>query len=342
MSLRRFITVSFIVASVILLVSLSQKLSTGSALVWSQLLMAFVFAFVVTFSIGIANTLTIGYLEKKLPWHKNIVPRIISEFLWTSLNAAGIMCILILFIHFVISPVDKNQWGVTIYSNVMIAMIVNLIVVSILEGENFYRYWKKSTIRVEQLKRESIESQLNALKSQINPHFMFNSLNALSSLITTDPEKARDFVAKFSRIYRYVLDIQDKTVVTLKEELDFLQSYYFLQKIRYEENLDIDVNISSEELKTLVPPLSIQILVENAIKHNEISHDHPLKITIRDEDGFLVIRNNYKPRSGEGYSTGVGQKNLLDRYSHLSDKKPVFMLQNGYYVSKIPFLREED
>jgi two-component system LytT family sensor kinase len=334
--------IGLIVASVLVFISLVNYLATGAEFKIFTLFISFIMAFVVTFSIGLANTLTIGYLQKKLPWQKNLAGRIISEFLWTSANAVIIICIVMLFIHFVIQPFDKNARGEIIFNNILIAIVANLVVASVLEGEYFYKYWKKSLVRVEVLRRENIESQLNALKSQINPHFMFNSLNALSSLITTDPVKARDFVAKFSRIYRYVLDIQDKTVVALKEELDFLQSYYFLQKIRYEENLEIETTVSSDMLNSFVPPLAIQILVENAIKHNEISQDHPLKITIRDEDGFLVIKNNYKPRDGEGYSTGVGQKNLLDRYAHLSDKKPSFMVQNSFYIARIPLLMEDE
>jgi two-component system LytT family sensor kinase len=341
MPIRRLLIIGLIVASVLVLISLVNYLASDTEFNILILLISFIIAFIVTFSIGLANTLTIGYLQKKLPWQKNIAGRIIAEFLWTSANAAIIICIIMLFVHFAIQPIDKNARGEIIFNNIMIAIVANLVVASILEGEYFYKYWKKSLIRVEVLRRENVESQLNALKSQINPHFMFNSLNALSSLITTDPVKARDFVAKFSRIYRYVLDIQDKTVVTLKEELDFLQSYYFLQKIRYEENLEIDTVVSSDMLNSFVPPLAIQILVENAIKHNEISQDHPLKITIRDEEGYLVIKNNFRPRDGEGYSTGVGQKNLLERYAHLSDKKPSFMVQNGNYVSKIPLIREE-
>lgn len=339
---RRIFIIALIVAVVIQLISLSYSLASDSEVNFSMLFAAFGYAFIVTFSIGVANTLTVNYLQNKLPWRKNIAGRIIAEFLWTSGNAVSLMCLLLIVIHLFINPIPASEIGEAFYINSMVALVANLVVVSILEGEYFFRYWKKSLIRVEMLRRENVESQLNVLKSQLNPHFMFNSLNALSSLITTNPEKARDFVAKFSRIYRYVLDIQDKTVVELKEELDFLQAYYFLQKIRYEENLEIDVMLSSEELKSLVPPLSIQILVENAIKHNEISQDHPLKITLRDEDGFLVVKNNYKPRDGEVFSTGVGQKNLQERYAHLSDKKPSFMVTNGFYISKIPLIKEDE
>ncbi len=341
-TLRTLILISLIVAIILPMYFVLQGLLTGTQNLLSDFLFTAAYTFVVTFSIGYTNGITINYLRRKLPWHKYKAKRIIVEVILTSFNAGVIITIIILSIHFTWIKLPKEQFWVIIYSNVIIAMIVNLVIVTIWESRYFFDQWKYTLVRTERLKRENIESQFAALKNQINPHFLFNSLNALSSLITSSPEKAREFIAKFSKIYRYVLEIQDEILVELKQELDFMESYYFLQKIRYEDSLNIEIHIESSCLNLFVPPLSIQILVENAIKHNEISADHPLQISINNQVDYLVIKNNYQPREGNSFSTGVGQANLVNRYEHFTDRVPEFYVQNDSYIARIPLIREEE
>jgi LytS/YehU family sensor histidine kinase len=162
----------------------------------------------------------------------------------------------------------------------------------------------------------------------------------LSSLIRISPEKAIDFVDKFSKIYRYVLDVNEKIVVELRDEMDFLQSFYFLHKIRFGENLEIIVEIESSYLSKLIPPLSLQILVENAIKHNEISGEHPLKIMIFVTAEYLVISNNLQLKKNMEGSTGIGLNNLTQRYEHLTEFKPKFYATHDEYIAMIPLLNE--
>jgi len=166
-------------------------------------------------------------------------------------------------------------------------------------------------------------------------------LNALVSLIPQSPEKAVEFVNKFSKIYRYVLDVKDKIVCEIKDELDFADSYCFLQKIRFGESLMIDKHIDSNYLNHFLPPLSLQLLVENAIKHNEISKTNPLEIKIYTQNDFVFVENTLKPKAVKNESTGIGIKNLTDRYAHLSDKIPEFYIKNNIYIAKIPIITEE-
>jgi LytS/YehU family sensor histidine kinase len=132
--------------------------------------------------------------------------------------------------------------------------------------------------------------QYEALKNQVNPHFLFNSLNALSSLIYENPGKAVEFINRLSDVYRYVLDSKDKEAVPLSEELTFVRSYLFLLKARFENNLVAETNISEE--KGYVPPMALQMLIENAVKHNEISDEHPLKISVFEKDQYIYVKNN--------------------------------------------------
>ncbi len=187
-----------------------------------------------------------------------------------------------------------------------------------------------------------LESKYAVLKNQVNPHFLFNSLNSLNSLIRISPEKAIEFVDKFSKIYRYVLDVNDKMVVELYEEVDFLQSYYFLQKIRFGVNLKIEVNIDAKKLNDFILPLSIQMLLENAIKHNEISMEKPLTISISADEDYLIISNNLQRKNVFEHSNGIGLANLKERYKHFTDAEPMFYYTDNSYIAKIPIIHESD
>lgn len=190
------------------------------------------------------------------------------------------------------------------------------------------------------VQKENLQSQFEVLKSQINPHFMFNSLNVLSGLINTDVAKAQLFIDEFSQIYRYVLETIDQQVVSLNQEFDFMRSYLFLQQIRYGESLTYSVDIVAEQLQLLVPPLSLQVLLENAMKHNIVNEEKPLKIEIYNEGDFLFIKNPIQPKIS-GTSTGLGLKNLIKRYALICKLEPIFKVENNYYIAKIPLIKVE-
>lgn len=192
------------------------------------------------------------------------------------------------------------------------------------------------------LENENILSQYEALKNQVNPHFLFNSLNTLASLIRFEPNNALKFIEEFADIYRYVLDVKDKILVTVKEELDFVQSYTYLQKLRHNQNLELLVKINVECLHKFIVPLSLQILVENAIKHNEISETYPLTIEINCENDWIIVKNNINKIDSHLLSKKVGLKNLTERYNLITDKMPIFSLNNNEYIARIPIINEED
>jgi LytS/YehU family sensor histidine kinase len=200
-------------------------------------------------------------------------------------------------------------------------------------------------IELLEAKQANFQAQFESLKGQINPHFLFNSLNALSSLCYPEPkpERANEFIDEFSKIFRYILEIKDKSVVELKSELDFLSAYYYLQKIRFEEDLQLSIFIEKDIYNMLLPPLSLQLLVENAIKHNQIRTDIPLKISIEHQGNILVVRNNLLRRNKSDItSTKIGQTNLINRYQHISEQTPRFYEKDGYYIAEIPLLRDEN
>jgi len=244
------------------------------------------------------------------------------------------------FVYFLQS--EQSPVNTALFDNIMIAIIMNVIVVALVEIAFFLGKWKNSLIESEQLRRTNAEVRYAALTSQINPHFLFNCLNALSSLIQNDPEKAIVFTREFSRIYRYVLDSKDRLIVSLREELNFLNSYLYLQKIRFDKGFVHSIEIDADCLQLFLPPLSLQLLVENAIKHNEISEENPLILSIRGKNELLIITNNYNPvKKSSNPESGLGLKNLADRYSHYTNIIPVFKVENNQYTAIIPLLNDE-
>lgn len=196
-------------------------------------------------------------------------------------------------------------------------------------------------LQAERQEKENILSRYESLKNQVNPHFLFNSLNTLAALVYEDPALAEKFITKLTKVYRYVLEHKEEILVTVQEELRFMENYVFLQKIRFTENLRLNIDINPVP-QQVIPPMTVQLLVENAIKHNVITRDKPLFIDIYIEEFFLVVRNTYQKREPHAPSTGIGLQNLTERYSFLSDMQPKFFIEDSYYIAKIPLLNLAD
>jgi len=230
-----------------------------------------------------------------------------------------------------------DQFTVVVNSNAA-AIFCSLTVVAIYESIYFMNELKKSVEEKETLKRESLKAQLDALKTQVNPHFLFNNLNTLSSLIPDDPGQAVDFVQQLSKVYRHILQIKDEQSILLKDELDVMKAYAFLLKTRFGDNLEIKINIPDEKLQRKIVPLSLQILMENAIKHNIVSSEKPLKIEIFAENGRLVVSNNLQKKNQLSESTGIGLDNIRNRYSLLSEKQVKVTEDGSSFTVSIPLI----
>ncbi len=193
-------------------------------------------------------------------------------------------------------------------------------------------------IKTTRMEKEHILSQYEILKNQINPHFLFNSMNILSSLIPRSPQTAVKFTKQFSKVFRTLLEMNEELTIPLEQELDFIKSYLFLQKMRFDKSLQIQVRIAKSKLPLHLPPFGLQLLIENAIKHNIISEEMPLKISISNEKNYLKVENNLQLRGGNRTSTGIGLKNLKARYKMLTDT-PVILENDGrFYAAKIPLI----
>lgn len=221
----------------------------------------------------------------------------------------------------------------------LICLIPTFFLTSIYESAYFFAAWKKDMQRSEALARENIQSQFDALKSQLDPHFLFNSLNTLAALIDETNVSALTYLDQFSDVYRYVLLSKDKTTVPLQEELAFLDAYLYLNKTRFRENLQIQNELSADCLQHHVAPLSLQMLVENAIKHNVVSKEKPLHIRLFHESPDTVtVQNNVQEKSVWEKSTKVGIQNIINRYKFLNDRQIEILNQDGFFTVKLPLL----
>lgn len=195
---------------------------------------------------------------------------------------------------------------------------------------------KIDVLEKEQFKQQSLQNELTALKNQVNPHFLFNSLNSLSLLVREDQKAAGKFINKLSFLYRYILQSKDQDLVTLKEELKFLESYIFLIKHRYQENFNVSIVIDESLYQKRIPSLALQLLVENSVKHNEISANKPLTVTIYIEDGFLIVKNKLQHRTDNIESTNTGLNNLNTRFNLLLNKDILIKKNPFYFIVKLP------
>ena len=282
---------------------------------------------------------SIQLLDKFFPWEKGIWKRIITEFFYT--NTVAVVSITIINNIIYLAGLSLFEYELHIIQGIVIAIVLNLFLTTFYEGIRLFNKWKHSLIESERLEKENMASKFEALKNQVNPHFLFNSLNTLSSLIYSDTAKAEIFIDEFASIYRYILDNQDRLVVTLNEEIDFIKSFFYLLKIRFGEGLVHSIHIEGDKLKSCLPTLSLQLLVENAIKHNIVTKERPLEVSISTDDTSVIIKNNLQQRQEDLESTGIGLENLKQRYDLLSNLKPSFAIENDCYIAKLPLIQPE-
>lgn len=220
-----------------------------------------------------------------------------------------------------------------------ISLIPTVLVYLIYEAIFFFEAWKANVRKTESLMREGVQSQLEVLKNQLDPHFLFNSMNTLAALIDDDNTDAQDYLERLSDVYRYVLVSRNKDTVLVEEELAFVDAYVYLNKIRFRDNLLVEKQISSQTYQQHVTPLSLQMLIENAIKHNVASKENPLKIIIREEsDQYLVIVNNILEKTVLEKSTRVGLQNIINRYGLLTERRVEVLRSDNVFTVKIPLL----
>lgn len=221
-------------------------------------------------------------------------------------------------------------------------LIIAIIIGTIYETVFFFEKWKDAIRQNEELKNQQIRTQFEVLQNQMSPHFLFNSLNTLTTLIAENPQTAIDFTQSLSEVYRYILQNKERELVPLAEELTFAKEYLFLLKMRYPDNLTADFRIGEVYAQMQIAPLTIQMLVENAIKHNVVSKAHPLHIEVYVDAGeSIIVKNNLQKRKTLEKSTKTGLENIRKRYEYLGHRKVEAITTQGNFMVVVPLIRVE-
>ncbi len=219
------------------------------------------------------------------------------------------------------------------------SLILSALTITIYEAVAFAHGLHKVEAEKVELQRHFVQSQLEGLRNQVNPHFLFNSLNTLIYLIPEDASRAVSFVQKLSKVYRYVLESRAAAVIPLRDEIEYLNAYIYLLRERFGENLQVNIAELNGQSNSTIVPLTLQILFENAIKHNVISAEKPLKIEVFPENGHLTVRNNLQLKNQVMDSTGVGLENIRARYRMLTQQEIGVAITADYFTVSLPVIK---
>lgn len=299
-----------------------------------------IYSIILTIFFWKGNEFIIRYLMKKHSWSEHTKKIMWRHFAFTLIYSLVVIFLFYLFVWFAL--MHKKRFDGFFFhfrGGFFLCFILASLGVSISYTYNFFKYWKKTVLESEQLKRESLTLQYESLKNQVNPHFLFNSLNILTSLIETNKESSVKYVKQLSQVFRYVLDQNARELVPFSEELEFIESYNYLHKIRFGNHYEVTVNVNNKDF--YIVPMTLQILLENAVKHNEISLDFPLRISIVDDDKYLVVSNTIKTRNYLPDSNQVGLKTLNFQYEFFCGEKPTVTHTENEFTVKVPKIKSK-
>lgn len=273
-------------------------------------------------------------LDKKSPWFTNFKKRVITQlvgsFIW-------LVTITTLFAILTPHPHSKDFIFSFIFGNFFIIAFN-----SVLFLRSFAYNWRQSLMENEQLQKDKLHADYMALQNQLNPHFLFNSFSVLISEIKYNPDNAIEFALKMSDVYRYVLQQREFTTISLEKELEFIDDFMYLHQIRMGESLQLKTDIELSHHNLHLPPMTLQVLIENAIKHNRASKKNPLQIVIKsNEDETISVINNLNPKTSP-YSTGTGLKNITKRYKLLTNQTIEIQSTKTQFIVTLPLLKAEN
>ena len=299
-----------------------------------------VYSVILTFLFWKGNEAIRKYLTKNISWLEKTRRRVFTHVLMAVSYSLLIILLFYLYVWFTLMhKPNLNGFYIHFRFGIYICFSINLIVILTSYSLNFFRNWKNSVLNEERLKRESLALQYESLKNQVNPHFLFNSLNVLTSLIERDSKASVQYVKQLADVFRYVLDQNVKELVPIETEMKFIKSYIFLQQIRFGDNLKTMITVKDD---FSIVPIALQILIENAVKHNEVSAERPLSIKIYEDEQYLMVENNIQLRNYLPDSNQLGLKTLEFQYEFLSGKKVEVISENDTFVVKIPKIKNEE
>lgn len=333
---------AFFIGSVIFIIIGLIKYFNGNVITDGKcLLIEFIHYQMYAVFIYMGNSYFFTYLRKKYPGKLFTSKNLGIGFI----GAIAVTILSIFFARIIIEMVIDGEGFVEFLEGesiqfYFVALIISVVITAILYLFYYYRYVQERKVKEQKIIAGTASAQFDALKNQLDPHFLFNSLNVLTSLIEENPEAATRFTTALSKVYRYVLEQKNKELVTVEEELKFAKIYMSLIKMRFEDSIVFTSpeNIVNPEAK--VVPLSLQLLLENAVKHNQVTPSRKLYISIQEKDGNLIIKNNVQPKNVVKGSSGVGLQNIRKRYHLLTDRPVIIQQDEKEFVVSIPLLTQ--
>jgi sensor histidine kinase YesM len=303
------------------------------------LLISYLYFVFISFMVWQGNVWLMYFIKNRYDWRTSQYPRIILLFFFSNVVYSGVLSAILLYVWRRFSNETYTSWSPLVNTTLVIIIaatfVTNIYEIIFLNQEREY-----NMTRVEQLNIAKAQAELEALKNQIDPHFIFNSLNTLSFLITRDPQSARLYNDTLAKVYRYILGNKEKDLVLLREEVEFISNYFYLLKIRFSEaiNMEIEINdLSAEDF--LIPPISMQALVENAIKHNDFTDNNPLTINVSVSSNYVVIKNAMKPKNYATPTSKIGLSNLDNRYKLITNRNIIIENNFKFFTVRLPILK---
>ncbi|MDC6365111.1 MULTISPECIES: 2TM domain-containing protein [Flavobacteriaceae] len=288
------------------------------------------------------NSVYYDYLNHKVVWKRFAKYRIV-------LSALGSIVLTMLAIFWIRITISLGFEGRTweqfsagekpIYY--VIALVITIVISLFFHAFYFYKNWQEKKVKEQKIIAGSASARFDALKNQLDPHFLFNSLNVLTSLIDEDPHQAQKFTTSLSKVYRYVLEQKNKDLVTVNEELDFARTYVRLLKMRFEDSIVFEIPENSSIADAKIVPLSLQLLLENAVKHNVVTASRPLHIKVFEQDDMLTVSNNLQEKQVVKKSSGVGLQNIRQRYNILTDREVIIDKTSANFSVSLPMLTKQ-
>lgn len=303
-----------------------------------QFKLSFLYTIGISFFIWEGNRFLIYTLRSYFDWFDRPVRKVLALTIVIPFYTIPIS-VLLMVGWFRVFGGGAVNWN-AVYLNVLVILIAVLFIVHVYETVFLVKEAESEKIRRAQTEQAKAEAELEALKNQIDPHFIFNSLNTLSHLIEKDPKKARQFNDYLADVYRYILQNKSRDLVMVREEIAFLNDYFALLKIRFEEAVRLEINIPAHMMdQFLIPPISLQVLAENAIKHNAFNDGHPLVIEVSLEGDELVVQNNLRKKTLRKATSGIGLQNLDERYKLTTSKSISIRQKENDFIVCLPVLK---
>ncbi len=341
-NLKYLLKISVILAIAIFVIE--RSLTTGGFnLSVNDLFKVFSIHFMYAFVLSFLNGYFFQYLEDKINWKGNSKKRLIIGAIG-SVVLTMIGLVVLRFVTLVIifgRPVESFLNDENARAYYTFGFVITLITSLVFHAIFLYKALTEKKVKEQQIVAKTETAKYESLKSQIDPHFLFNSLNVLTSLIEENPKQAEKFTTKLSKVYRYVLEQKNKDLIDLDEELQFAKTYMELLKMRFENAVIFEIPERSNNPELKIIPLALQLLLENTIKHNVVSEEYPLKVTITEKDGYLVVTNNFNPKTVLEKGTEVGLKNIVDRYNLITLKKVTIEKTAEKFTVKLPLLTQK-